>query len=108
MGINLQAPTLDQFLVSISHLLLLVQHWLLTSFAGPSVLLVTLVLGTACATSTFGKAPSLAEEFAMHECPHCRFRFEDAESLRRHLEEGRGCPSLDDIRIGHQLHMMQF
>lgn len=28
----------------------------------------------------------------MHECPTCHFRFEDAESLRRHTEEGRGCP----------------
>ena len=28
----------------------------------------------------------------MHECPLCHYKFEDAESLRRHLEEGRGCP----------------
>lgn len=28
----------------------------------------------------------------LHECPHCHYRFEDAESLRRHLDEGGGCP----------------
>lgn len=28
----------------------------------------------------------------MHKCPHCKYSFPDAESLRRHLEEGRGCP----------------
>lgn len=43
----------------------------------------------------------------MHECPHCLFRFEDGESLRRHLEEGRGCPSRDDIRMSHVPGMMK-
>lgn len=28
----------------------------------------------------------------VHECPYCHYRFEDAESLRRHREEGGGCP----------------
>lgn len=28
----------------------------------------------------------------MHECPTCHYRFEDAESLRRHQEESTGCP----------------
>lgn len=28
----------------------------------------------------------------MHECPHCGYRFEDEESLDRHLNEGSGCP----------------
>lgn len=32
------------------------------------------------------------KEDEMHECSHCHYRFEDAESLTRHLEEGRGCP----------------
>lgn len=32
----------------------------------------------------------------MHECPHCHYRFEDPESLDRHLNEGRGCPELDN------------
>ena len=32
----------------------------------------------------------------MHECQHCHYRFEDAESLRRHLEEGSGCPEQDE------------
>lgn len=31
-------------------------------------------------------------------CPHCKYRFEDAEALRRHLEEGDGCPQLHDDR----------
>lgn len=31
----------------------------------------------------------------MHRCPHCDYSFPDAESLRRHLEEGRGCPEQD-------------
>jgi hypothetical protein len=30
----------------------------------------------------------------LHECPHCHFRFETAEDLRKHLEEGRGCPEM--------------
>ena len=33
----------------------------------------------------------------MHECPHCHYRFEDAQSLRRHLEEGGGCPEQDSL-----------
>lgn len=32
----------------------------------------------------------------MHECPHCHYRFEDAESLLRHLNEGNGCPESED------------
>lgn len=32
----------------------------------------------------------------MHKCRHCKYRFEDAESLIRHLEDGRGCPDYDD------------
>jgi hypothetical protein len=28
----------------------------------------------------------------LNECPHCHYRFEDAESLRRHLDESQGCP----------------
>lgn len=28
----------------------------------------------------------------LHECPHCHYKFEDAESLNRHLNEGGGCP----------------
>lgn len=28
----------------------------------------------------------------MHKCEECGYRFEDAESLRRHQEEGNGCP----------------
>jgi len=28
----------------------------------------------------------------LHECPHCHYRFEDAESLDRHLNEDGGCP----------------
>lgn len=28
----------------------------------------------------------------LHECPTCHYRFESSEDLRRHLEEGRGCP----------------
>lgn len=32
----------------------------------------------------------------MHECPSCGYRFEDAEALRRHVEEGGGCPEADD------------
>jgi predicted Zn-ribbon and HTH transcriptional regulator len=32
----------------------------------------------------------------MNKCEHCGYRFEDAESLRRHLEEGSGCPELGD------------
>lgn len=35
----------------------------------------------------------------MHKCPHCKYRFEDAESLRRHLEEGMGCPELHDQQL---------
>jgi hypothetical protein len=31
----------------------------------------------------------------MNKCPHCGYRFETAEALHRHLEEGRGCPELD-------------
>lgn len=30
----------------------------------------------------------------LHECPHCHYRFEDAESLERHLNEGSGCPEM--------------
>jgi len=25
-------------------------------------------------------------------CPHCQYRFEDDAALKRHMEEGRGCP----------------
>jgi uncharacterized C2H2 Zn-finger protein len=32
----------------------------------------------------------------MHKCPHCGYRFEDAESLDRHLNEGQGCPELQE------------
>lgn len=32
----------------------------------------------------------------MNECPTCHYRFEDAESLRRHREEGQGCPEEDE------------
>lgn len=32
----------------------------------------------------------------MHKCPYCGYRFEDAESLTRHLDEGRGCPEMDE------------
>jgi len=28
----------------------------------------------------------------LHECPHCQYRFEDAESLDRHLNDMGGCP----------------
>jgi len=28
---------------------------------------------------------------ALHECPHCHYRFEDAASLEAHLEDGAGC-----------------
>lgn len=31
----------------------------------------------------------------LHECPHCHYRFEDATSLGRHLNEGNGCPEAD-------------
>jgi uncharacterized C2H2 Zn-finger protein len=27
-----------------------------------------------------------------NRCPFCGYKFETAEDLRRHLEEGRGCP----------------
>lgn len=37
----------------------------------------------------------------MHECPYCRYRFEDAQSLDRHLNEGRGCPAQDDLYLAH-------
>ncbi|HEY5785842.1 MAG TPA: C2H2-type zinc finger protein [Microlunatus sp.] len=39
-----------------------------------------------------GRPDEEEPEMGLHECPHCHFRFEDAESLRRHLEEGDGCP----------------
>jgi hypothetical protein len=32
----------------------------------------------------------------MHECRYCHYRFESAEDLRRHLDEGRGCPEMDE------------
>lgn len=32
----------------------------------------------------------------MHKCPHCNYRFEDGESLDRHLNEGSGCPEVGD------------
>lgn len=32
----------------------------------------------------------------LHECPHCHFKFENAEDLERHLNEGSGCPALSD------------
>jgi len=28
-------------------------------------------------------------------CGSCQYKFEDAEALRRHQEEGRGCPEED-------------
>lgn len=28
----------------------------------------------------------------MHTCPHCGYSFPDADSLRRHTDEGGGCP----------------
>jgi hypothetical protein len=28
----------------------------------------------------------------LHQCPYCHYRFEDRESLERHLEEDGGCP----------------
>lgn len=32
----------------------------------------------------------------MHKCPHCAYRFEDQESLLRHVEDDGGCPTLID------------
>lgn len=32
----------------------------------------------------------------MHKCPYCDYRFEDPQSLRRHLEEGQGCPKMEE------------
>lgn len=28
----------------------------------------------------------------LHQCPYCKYRFEDKESLIEHVYQGQGCP----------------
>lgn len=42
----------------------------------------------------FGETKSIPgeEDTTMHKCPHCGYRFEDAEGLTRHLDDYGSCP----------------
>ena len=43
----------------------------------------------------------------LHQCPFCRYRFEDEAALRAHLNEGNGCPASDDISMSHRAGMVK-